>query len=133
MSWLNQLRFETKQTLSVIGSSQDVATAINMNNGQLPGVGPKSLRIIREGLKEEGFYLKPIETLKFNEFGTKHYQIRIQPNSGCWFIERIDPPSSTNLFTGSEGMEVYRELKRAWRKNNKTFNNLCMEYNYDTH
>lgn len=67
--------------------------------------------------------------LKLEEFGTKLYSIYFAPNTGgCFFIQCTESGQQTNLFTGSEGLEDYKQLKRAYRKRHKIFNDLCAEY-----
>lgn len=70
--------------------------------------------------------------LKLEEIESKQYRIVFAPNTGgCFFIEQFNETgliNETNLFTGSEGLDDYRQLKRAWRKSQLCFDSLCAEY-----
>jgi len=73
--------------------------------------------------------------LKIEDIESRLYWLAWYRNYGVFTIIRkekggFEPDLQTPFFTGSEALETYRELKRAWRKNRAIFNSLCSEYSY---
>jgi hypothetical protein len=72
-----------------------------------------------------------MRTLKLEDINSKKFSVIFAPNSGgCFFIRKLCNETETLLFTGGEGIDDYRKLKSAWRKNRALFDNLCNQYDF---
>lgn len=69
--------------------------------------------------------------LNFEDFASRHYAVLTYPLYGCCRLVRKADKARTLLLTGSEGLEDYRALKRAWRRSRALFEGLCAEYDFE--
>lgn len=64
---------------------------------------------------------------KLENLKTKHYLLQFKTGNrrGSFEIIRIYDKKKTKLYSFSEGFELYKTLKRTYRKSKKLFNEEC--------